>query len=101
MPRQVEAFDDFSRCMADRVTEDTEWRNVNLFSWWSRDLYSDLTQWATDVLSIPTTSAELELIVNLAKRIWTDYHNCLAPEAFKATLSFLHWEMQKLYIISH
>jgi hypothetical protein len=95
----IGATDDFSRYMADQITQETAWHKKNLFDWWARSPYPALKQWAFDVLSIPATSAELERIFSLAKRIWTDDRNQLAPEAFEAILSLLHWELQKLYII--
>jgi hypothetical protein len=98
-PANVGAADDFSRYMAEPMTPETAWQKENLFLWWSRSSYPGLKQWAFDVLSIPATSAELERIFSLAKRIWTTDRNQLAPEAFEAILSLIHWELQKLYII--
>jgi hypothetical protein len=98
-PANVGAADDFSRYMAEPMIPETSWHKENIFLWWSQSSYPGLKQWAFDVLSIPATSAELERIFSLAKRIWTDDRNRLAPDAFEAILSLLHWELQKLYTI--
>ena len=54
--------DDFKRYINGHVTPWIEWKDQNLFHWWSTYEFTQLRQWALDTLSIPTMSAELERV---------------------------------------
>ena len=98
---QTHDNDDFERYINGHVTPWIEWKDQNLFRWWSTCEFTQLRQWALDTLSIPTMSAELERVFSQAKQFYTDDRNRLLPTSFERQQCLLQWHRQGIYTMTH
>ena len=94
---QLQNNDDFQRYVNGHVTQWIEWKDNNLFYWWSTCEFPGLRQWALDTLSIPAMSAELERVFSQAKQFYSDDRNRLSTTTFEALQCLLQWHRQSIY----
>ena len=92
--------DDFERYVNGHATPWIEWKDQNLFHWWSTCEFPQLRQWALDTLSIPAMSAELERVFSQAKQFYTDDRNRLLATSFERLQCLLQWHRQGVYTMN-
>ena len=97
---QQQENDDFERYVNGHATQWIEWKEQNLFHWWSTSEFSQLRQWALDTLSIPAMSAELERVFSQVKQFYTDDRNRLLASSFERLQCLLQWHRQGVYTMN-
>ena len=70
-----------------------------VLKWWINNeaKYPELTRWAYDIHSIPTTSAECERVFSSARQLLTKQHNRLLNDIVEANECSLAWRRAELF----
>ena len=61
-------------------TEFSKKDGETLLSWWDRSPFHDVKQMSFNILSIPATSAEMERVFSMARRMITDDHHRMTDD---------------------
>ena len=62
-----------------------------LLAWWDSCPFHDVKQMAFDILSIPATSAEIERVFSIGKRMVADDRYRMTDETMEATMMLTYW----------
>jgi hypothetical protein len=81
----------FRHYMLGTRTEFAKKDDEALLSWWNSCPFHDVKQMAFDILSIPATSAEMERVFSIAKRMVADDRYRMTDETMEVTMMLTYW----------